>query len=344
MFKQLLAWVVLLCLLSFNVLAKSSESIFAKSNTLNIGKDISWKIDKGVVRATKSMVDNTGIFYHLQFDNKYLKLLVSSDAAGLVPKKFNQFQINNVKIDGKQSQLFKWCLNNQQRHNRFLQEGLSVEKDICVVDSETGTFIMRLNQASLQALQDGRRLSITTKVFRTPLELNYDISDFKDMYLALNVKPKTAVTSVNAGSADASKPSRKCWAGAPPKYRFIKSVEYDCDDVVGKKDAQLWITKLVNIEENKQRKLKAEKDKQQKLLAQKKQKALAKKVQQEKLIQAEAVAIAASEAKQAAIGDEITAKMLKICDKFWRKGEHRCYCQKYIEHAPKSIQSSSSCD
>jgi hypothetical protein len=57
----------------------------------------------------------------------------------------------------------------------------------------------------------------------------------------------------------------------------------------------------------------------------------------------EAAAIAASEIKQAQLSDEITQKMLKVCDKYWSKGEHRCYCQKYIEHAPASIQASSTC-
>lgn len=85
-------------------------------------------------------------------------------------------------------------------------------------------------------------------------------------------------------------------------------------------------------------------EKQRKLVEQEKQKALAEKEKQEKLLQAEAAAIAASQAKQAKISDEISMKMIKVCEKYWNKGEHRCYCQKYIEHAPASIQESSTCD
>ena len=76
----------------------------------------------------------------------------------------------------------------------------------------------------------------------------------------------------------------------------------------------------------------------------KKQKELAETLKQEELLQAEAVAIAASEAKQAQIGGEIEQKMIKVCDKYWSIGEHRCYCQKYIEHAPAEIQSNSTCN
>ena len=61
------------------------------------------------------------------------------------------------------------------------------------------------------------------------------------------------------------------------------------------------------------------------------------------LVLAEEAAIAASVVKQSQLGDEITQKMLKMCDKYWSKGEHRCYCQKYIEHAPSGIQANSSC-
>ena len=112
---------------------------------------------------------------------------------------------------------------------------------------------------------------------------------------------------------------------------------------MAKLDAETWVTKLVNKEKEKEKKLAAEKEKQHKLAEEKKQKELAEKLKQDELIQVEAAAIAASQAKQAEIGGEITAKMLKVCEKYWNKGEHRCYCEKYIEHAPKSVQDSSTC-
>jgi len=338
MFKQLMASLLTLCFLSFNV--QAADNPFAKKDVLNVGKDVSWKIDKKAVLAVKSAGDDKGAFYHLTFDNRQIKLSISSDEAGAIPKKFNQLEVKNVKVDGKQSPLFKWCLNNQERHKRFLQQGLNVKKDICSIDGGVGTFIMRLNKDTLKSLQSGRRLTIILKPFRVQLALNYDISDFKDMYLALNAKSAPVVVARKA----VAKPARKCWAGAPPQYSKIKSVEYDCNDSMAKRDAENGVMKLVNKEKEREKKLAAEKEKQRKLVEEKKQKEMAAKLKREEQLQREAAAIAASQAKQAEIGGEITMKMVKVCEKYWNKGEHRCYCQKYIKHAPKSIQASSTCE
>lgn len=341
MFKQLFASLFILCFLSFNVLAVNNP--FAKKDVLNVGKDVSWKIDKKAVLAIKSAGDDKGTFYHLMFDNKQIKLSISSDEAGVNAKKFNQLEVKNVKIDGEQNPLFKWCLNNQERHKRFLQQGLNVKKDICRIDGSAGTFIMRLNKDTLKSLQSGRRLTIMLKPFRKQLELNYDITDFKDMYLALNAK-SAPVVATPVVKKTATKSARKCWAGAPPQYSKIKSVEYDCDDSMAKLDAENWVTKLVNKEKEKETKLAAEKEQQRKLVQEKKQKEMAAKLKHEEKLQAEAAAVAASQAKQAAISGEIAMKMVKVCEKYWNKGEHRCYCQKYIEYAPKSVQASSTCE
>lgn len=341
MFKQLSASLFILCFLSFNVMAANNP--FAKKDVLNVGKDVAWKINKKALLAEKTVGDEKGTYYHLVFDNRQITLSISSDEEGASSKKFNQLEVKNIKVDGKQNPLFKWCLNNQERHNRFLQQGLSVKKDICIIDGAAGTFIMRLNKDTLQSLKNGRRLSIMLKPFRTPLVLNYDISDFKDMYLALNAKPASIIAAPAIQKTVSPKIARKCWAGAPPKYSKIKSVEYDCDDSMAKLDAENWVMKLVNKEKEKEMKTAAEKEKKQRLAEEKKQKAVAEKAKQDELLRAEAAAVAASLAKQAEIGGEIATKMVKMCEKYWSKGEHRCYCQKYIEHAPKSIQASSTC-
>ena len=334
----------ILCFLSFNALAVTGDNPFAKNESLNIGKDIAWNIDKQDMTATKTVNDNKGTYYHLQYDNKQLKLSISNDANGNNPKQFSQLEVKDVSIDGVESPLFKWCLTNQERHNRFLQQGLSVKKNVCVIDGNAGTFIINLNKDTLLSLQSGNRLLILLKPFRTPLELNYDISDFRDMYLALNARPESPVVKPVSAAVVATKPSKKCWAGPPAQYKNIKSVEYDCNDVSAKLDAETWVTRLVNQEKVKEQKLAAEKEKQLKLAEEKKQKELAEKMKLEEKKRLEAEAIAASEAKQAAISDEITEKMISMCDKFWSKGEHRCYCQKYIEHAPASIKASSTCE
>ena len=350
MFNRFFFSFIVLWLLCFNVSAKNSDNPFAKNESLNIGTETSWKVDRKSVLATKSASDKKGNYYHLQFDNKQLKLIISSDAKGVVTKKFSQLEIKDVAIDGKQSVLFKWCLTNQQRHDRFLQQGLAVKKNVCSIDGDAGSFVMTLNKDTLLSIQNAKRLSITLSPFRTPLDLNYDISDFKDMYLALNTKAEPVTVAAPQKQAT-KKINKKCWAGPPAKYSNIKQVEYDCDNKVAKKEAETGVIKLVNQEKAKEQKLAAiaaayavERELQQKLAEEKKRKVLAAKLEQDKKLQMEAAAIAASKIKQVQISDEITQKMLKVCDKNWRKGEHRCYCQKYIEHAPASIQASSTCE
>jgi hypothetical protein len=337
-------------LFSFNVSASSSFNNAAKNETLNIGKEISWKIDKKYVVAAKSASDKEGNYYHLQFDNKQLKLIISSDAKGEFPKKLNRLEIKDVKVDGKQNLLFKKCLANQQRHDRFLQQGLTVMDSPCIIDGDAGSFVMQLNKEALLALMNAKRLSIKFSFFRTQIVLNYDISDFEDMFLALNAEFESI-----AIVAAPKQTSKKCWAGPPAKYTYIRPAEYDCSDNVAKKEAEAGVIKRVRLEIAKEQKIAAiaaektakkvaEKERRRKLAEEKTRKALEMKLIQEKSLQIEAAAIAASEIKQVQLSYEATQRMLKLCNKIWRNGKHRCYCQKYIRFAPDNIQANSSCE
>ncbi|MDT8283688.1 MAG: hypothetical protein RQ982_12890 [Gammaproteobacteria bacterium] len=315
---------------------------------MTVGTDATWKIDKDTGQAIKTSSRSKGVYYHLSFDNEQLKLNVTKDAAGTKPKSFSQFEIKDIEIDGQQSPLFKWCLNNQERHSRFLQQGLTVKQNICVIDGSAGSFAMRLNKDTLMSLQAGSRLVVTLKPYRTPLELTYDISDFKDMYLALNARPAVVdvpvvVTGAAVVPVVASKPIKKCLASPPAAYKNIKPVEYDCGNTAAKNEAQMSMDRLVGQEKEKARELAAEKEKQRKLEEEKKQKAIAAQLKKQQALQLEAAAIAASKEKQAQISEEIAQRMISVCEKYWRKGEHRCYCQKYIEHAPAEVQASSTC-
>ncbi len=334
---------------SFNV-AANSDNPFAKTHSLDIGKDISWSVDVKAEIATKTSADDKGTYYHLRFNNKQLELVASSGSGGLKPKSFNQLQIKDVLIDGKQSSLFKWCLKNQERHSRFLQQGLKVKKGICVTDGKAGSFVMQLNRDTLTSLQKGKKLQIHLKPFRTPLEINYDISDFAAMYTELNAKSKPVVKAVvpvkaaSSGSSAGKVTSKKiCRAEPPSKYKQLQSVEYSCVDVAAKIDAETQVNSLVNKEKAKEKKAVAEKEKQKKLAEEKRLQEQAVKLKQEESLRIEAAAIAASEMKQAESGGEIAQKMLTMCEKYWNKGEHRCYCQKYIDQAPSEIQANSTC-
>jgi len=345
MFSRIVISVFLTCVLSFSVpvSAKNSDNPFAKSESLSIGNSVSWKIDKDAGLATKTIAGNNSVYYHLRFNNKQLELLVSNDSDGLKPKQFKQLNIKNVKIDGKKSSLFKWCLNNQESQNRFLQQGLAVKNNICVVDGKAGSFVMRLNKETLTSLKKGNKLSIMLKPFRTPLELHYELSDFEGMVVELNTKAKPVVAKVApaeavvVSSSAAVAVKKICTANPPGKYKSIKSVEYDCSDASAKLAAELKV-------DNQVKQQKETEERQRKQAEEKRQLEQAAKLKQEEQIRIDAAAVAASEAKQAEISSEIAQKMIKVCEKYWDKGEHRCYCQKYIEHAPSEIQANSTCE
>jgi len=345
MFKQLLTTFIVLCCFSSTILAMNANNPFAKNESISIGTDTNWTIDKQSKLATKTASDGKGSYYHLRFDNKRLKLSISKDAEGATAKSFSQLEIKDVQIDGKQAPLFKWCLKNQDRHDRFLQQGLTVKKNICSINGSDGTFIMRLNKETLLSLQKANSLIIMLKPFRTPVELDYDLGDFSAMQANLNMSaaPKQAKAVAVPAVMAAPKIEKKCKSNPPAEYKKIKAVEYICSDVSSKMKAETSIARQVEQEKAKQKTLADEKEKQRKLAEEKQQKELALKLEQEKLLAAEAAALAASEEKQMAINDEITQKMLNVCKKYWDKGEHRCYCEKYIEHAPSSIQASSTC-
>ena len=189
MFSRLFVSVLATSLFSFNALAINGANPFAKSEVLNVGKDVTWEINKDAGVAVKSAVGEDDSYYHLEFDNRQIKLTITSDKKGQSPKYFSQLEIKDLKINGKQSSLFKWCLNNQQKHSRFLQQGLTVKNNVCQLNANNGSFIMRLNKATLSELQKGSHLQISLKPFRTQLDIKYDISDFAVMYTALNAKP-----------------------------------------------------------------------------------------------------------------------------------------------------------
>ena len=340
MFSRLFASLFIFCFFSLSVAANNNP--FAKKESIDIGADVSWKIDKKRVLATKTAKDSKGNYYHLTFNNKQLKLLVTSDAAGTSPKTFAQMEVKNVMIDGKQNQVFNWCLNNQQKHNRFLQQGLSVKKGVCVINGGAGTFVIKLNKDTLAALKKGNSLTMMLKPYRAPLDLKYDISDFDAIYMALNAHSGPVVAKAKA-KPKAVKSNKKCKVAAPVKYKNIQPMVYDCNNAGAKSTAEAGMAKLINQEKAKERKLQAEREKQKKLAEEKKQKALAAKLKQEELLKVEAAALAASQAQQEKIGGEIADKMISMCEKYWSKGEHRCYCQKYIEHAPSEIQANSTC-
>ena len=342
MFNRLLILLSIGLIISPDVMANNP---FSKSEVFVIGKEAGWTLDKAAGHMTKSRADKKGNHYHLRFDNRQLELIISRDADGIEPRRYEQLDIKDVRIDGKQSALFRWCLNNQESHDRFLQQGLAVKSNVCVSDGSSGRFVMQLDKTTLKKLKNASELSRVLKPFRTPLQLQYDITDFAERVVSLNTRDTNPsgilpAAAVNGAASNSSNIKKICLSSPPIKYESITPIEYVCGDQAAKRQADNKIDNLVKHQqeiEAKQKRLAEEKRKREMAAAE------AERLKLEQQKRAEQAAIAASQAKQEAINNEIVAKMVAVCDKFWSKGEHRCYCQKYIEHAPGEIQSSSSC-
>lgn len=323
--------------MSTNAIARSSDNPFAKGASVDIGKNAAWVIKEKT--ATRSGSDS-GTFYHFFYDRKQLRLRITESAedSEAAAKRYDQFAVNDVLLDGKRLPVFQWCLNNQQRHKRFLQQGLQVKKDVCKNQGEVGTFSMRLNVATLDALSKGKKLTFALKPFRSPVEVNFDISDFSNVVAKLNAPATPVAKKPEPVPAVVSK--KKCKASPPTGFAEVKAVEYNCADAAARAKATTSISAVVSKERARRKQAAAER---KRLAAEAKKKELVAKKAAEKKLATERAAIAAIAAQRQVIGNEISTKMIAICQKKWAKGEHRCYCEKYISHAPKEIQDSSTC-
>jgi hypothetical protein len=226
-----------------------------------------------------------------------------------------------------------------------LQQGLKVKQDVCSNQGEKGAFIMRLNAATLDALGKGKALSFKIKPFRSSINVNFDISDFSEA--AARLSAKAVVVQKEATPAPSEKKviaPKICKASPPKDFIKIKPVEYACDDAAAKAKAEAGIEAVVVKERELKAKLAAENErKRQEEEAAKKAKELADKKAEEERLAAEQAALAEVEASKLEMNNEITNKMLAVCMKKWEKGEHRCYCEKFLEHAPAGIVSDPSC-
>ena len=353
MHKIKLILIGLLVLVSTQLSARSDLNPFSKSLDISFGASVLWKYNDDV--AVKSALDNkdAGTYYHLQFDGKSINLMLSESSTDnpSSAKHYDQFAVEDVQIDGQRLPLFQWCLSHQDRHARFLQQGLSVQKNICENNGARGTFSMRLNQDTLDALQAGERLTFVIRPFRTTITVNYDLSDFPEMVAILASKnapaplpaPKVAKAVVAPAPVVVAPVVRKCVLEPPAGFETIKKLEYNCNSQSGKARANNNMIALVSKERERRKNIELEKERKRLAEVAAAKKAETERLKLEQKKKEEEAAIAASKLKQQEINAEITAKMLGVCGKMWSKGEHRCYCEKYIDQAPREIQASSNC-
>ena len=329
-------------------LVLANDNPFDKKKGVHIQADNAWLIkDK---TATRSGSD-AGDFYHLFYDRKQLRLRITDGAedSEASARKYQHLAVEDMMVDGKRLPLFQWCLGNQQKHSRFLQQGLKVKQGVCSNQGGKGAFILRLNAATLDTLKKGKTLTYKIKPFRSSMDVNFDISDFLDVVAKLSTtvrliqkkQPADPVIALDKVVAE------MCKVSPPKKFSKIAPVEYACNDIAKKTEAEASVEAEVEKERAHRAELADERERKRKAVAAKKAETLAlKKAADEKAAAkaaAEAAALAETEASQKVINADITNKMLGVCKKKWAKGEHRCYCETFIEHAPENIASDPSC-
>jgi hypothetical protein len=332
-----------------------SDNPFDKAVIVTAGSDVQWQY--GDQTATKSVKAKDGAWYHLFYDGLKLRLRVttSADDSATDAREFNDFAVKDIKVDGKRMKVFQWCLNNQEKHSRFLQQGLTVKKDICQNIGEQGTYVMRLTKDALTSLEQGKSLLFELKPYRTAVHVKFDISDFNEankefkkqidavMAAAAAEAAKKEAESAAAAAAAvvpvAAAPAVKtrCKAEPPKGYAGLKVIEYDCDDAAAKSEATAKIDQQVASINEQRKKAAAEAERKRK-------EAEAARLAQEEALRKEQEALAASAAVQAELSSDITNKMLNVCKKQWADGKSRCYCEKYIEFAPSHIKPNPDCN
>ena len=326
-----------------HVNAAVDSNPFAKEKHFDFGTDIAWNTSSESMTKTVFADDN---YYHLFFDGRQLRLRITMEKAddNSSAKSFDAFAVNDILIDGKRNAVFQWCLNNQDRHSRFLQQGLSVKKDICINDGAHGVYTMQLNQQTVDSLRNGSKLTFVLKPYRTPVELAFDITDFqaavskmqqaKAAELAASKPPEPSHPAVVSVAAAA--PKTKCTLKPPAEFAEIKAVEYVCDDESEKTNAKATLSAQIDKALAAREKLAVEKERKRKAEEQ-------ARLEKEEKTRREQEALAASAALQQELSSDIAKKMIAVCQKKWSAGEHRCYCEKYIQFAPAGIVSDPSC-
>ena len=346
----------------------TSSQVIADNNPFNravvvtAGNDVSWQF--GEQTATKSVKGNDGTWYHLFYDGLRLRLRLSGSAedSQYGARQFEDFAINDVTIDGKRLDVFQWCLNNQAKHSRFLEQGLTVRKEICQNLGEQGTFVMRLTKDTIAYLESGAMIEFELKPYRTTVKVKFSIADFdnvnnefkrqqEEKLAEIRAQEERAIADAKAKAKAAAalatpavvvaapkpKPKAKCKISPPDGFSDIQAIAYDCDNVAARINAQAGIDLKVEEVQAQRAKAAAEAERKRK-------QAEAERLAREEALRKEQAALEASAAVQAELSSDIAKKMIAVCEKKWAEGEHRCYCQKYIEHAPAEIRANSSCN
>ena len=306
---------------------------FKKSKNYNFGVDVPWYESEGSAIKSGHVRDGSDVnYYHLNIDRHRLLLrLGKNDPSGELvgTRLLDVLAISDVIIDGRQLPIFGWCLRNQQSPGKTLKQNALVANDTCVNSGGAGDFVINLDDQSRSQLKKAKLIEIVVEPYGRPVKLSYSMGGFAGLMTKIN-KPapvkKKAVAKPKPKPKPKSKPKPKavakvkprpvkmCNATPPVKLKGkIDDISYPCDDADKKSAAESRIAGKVSAEKKRAAaKLKADKK------------------QPNKEFDRETGNDAKWDEKQ-------TALWLSRCERNWKKGKSPCYCEKYLDKAPRGV-------
>jgi len=306
---------------------------FKKSKNYTFGSDITWYEHNDVAIKSGSVRDGADTnYYHLNIDKSRILLrLGRNDPSGEIEntRRLDRMSILEVKTDGRRLPLFDWCLKNQQDPGKKLKQNAVVVNDVCVNAGGGGDFILNLDEASRNILQNAASIEFVVEPYARPVKLTFSLLGYAAIMEKINrpvpppvvkkapvkavvlVKPKPRVKP-----KPKPKPVKKCYAKAPADFRSaVPAISYACKSTSAKVAAESKIAAAVDDEKKKM---------QAELAAAEKEKVAIQKSVEDNRRETE--------------WDEKQAKLwISRCERHWAKNTSPCYCEKYLDLAPPGI-------
>lgn len=321
-----------LALIGWSAISHADINPFKKAKSYKFKNNIAWylKEDSAVKSGTSKDGADT-LYYHLNISKDRLRLrLGKNDPSGELEdtRSMGKLAIVDVKLDGKRLDKFQWCLDNQERPDKKLDQGAVVANDACV-NAGGGDFIINLDEASRSILMSAQKIDFVVEPFGRPVNLSYTMAGFAGIMSQLD-KPKPEPKPVEKKPEPkivAAKPKPKpkpipkkvvkmCSAEPPADFAgAIKSISYPCVNTARKAKAEAAIAASV------------EKEKQ-------KMAAELERIRQEEEAKKKALV---NDKREIEWAKKQADMWIKRCSKHWSKGTSPCFCEKYLDQAPEGV-------
>jgi len=331
-------------LLMFSNVSYGGMNPFKKSKNYVFGPDVVWYEDHNVAIKSGSVQDGSDTnYYHLIIDNDQLLLrLGKNDPSGELEntRRLDNLSIVRVNVDGRPLPLFKWCLQNQQDPGNRLKQNAIVANGVCINGGGGGDFIINLDRSTVEILYRSKMLEFVVEPYGRRVKLVYSMLGFSPIMDIINkpapvvkkpapqpmviVQPESAPEikpdKIKPKAKAKPKPLKTCYARPPAEYKSkVPVADYPCNDAVKKASAEAKVT--AGVKQIKQNKAAAQKA----ALAAEKQKKAREQSNKDAKRETE------WDSKQASL-------WISRCKVHWARNKSPCYCQKYLEQAPKGVK------